>query len=217
MPTTSKSRTTTRRRAALVQRRLPTHRPPTHPGEMLREEFLPETVRPTFLVYRPAVVNAVVLAAEILALRASIDGSWRRRARHFIAGVCDERAATRLRFNLALARSGVALPAAHYCAALPAEAKRIRRITARSNGVNVHMKEVLDWTFYIRLAAGRDIGVNLTQRVIELGGSLRSFRRLCSRLRPWLPQAPKLVTPQIVIDALVRRLAPPARRSAFMY
>ena len=44
----------------------------------------PETVRPTFLVYRPAVVNAVVLAAEILELRANVDGSWRRRARHFI-------------------------------------------------------------------------------------------------------------------------------------
>ena len=46
MPTTSKSLTTTRKRrrkrpgAALVQRRLPTHRAPTHPGEMLLEEFL---------------------------------------------------------------------------------------------------------------------------------------------------------------------------------
>ena len=42
MPTTSKSRTTTRRGRALivVQRRLPTHRPPTHPGAMLLEEFL---------------------------------------------------------------------------------------------------------------------------------------------------------------------------------
>ena len=42
MPTTSKSRTTIRRprRKPLVQRRLPTHRPPTHPGEMLFEEFL---------------------------------------------------------------------------------------------------------------------------------------------------------------------------------
>ena len=42
MPTKSKSRTTTkeRRRAPLVQRRLPTHLPPTHPGEMLLEEFL---------------------------------------------------------------------------------------------------------------------------------------------------------------------------------
>lgn len=39
MPTKSKSRTTTKG-AALVQRRLPTHRPPTHPGEMLLEEFL---------------------------------------------------------------------------------------------------------------------------------------------------------------------------------
>ncbi len=39
----SKSRTTTKPTApatALIQRRLPTHRPPTHPGEMLREEFL---------------------------------------------------------------------------------------------------------------------------------------------------------------------------------
>ncbi|MBN4072000.1 HigA family addiction module antidote protein [bacterium AH-315-F18] len=49
MPTKSKSRTTTRgggkksRRGGqhpLVSRRLPTNRPPTHPGEMLLEEFL---------------------------------------------------------------------------------------------------------------------------------------------------------------------------------
>lgn len=41
MPTTSKSRTTTKPRlTTLVQRRLPAHRPPTHPGEMLLEEFL---------------------------------------------------------------------------------------------------------------------------------------------------------------------------------
>ncbi len=39
MPTPSKSRTTTKP-TPLVQRRLPTHRPPTHPGEMLLEEFL---------------------------------------------------------------------------------------------------------------------------------------------------------------------------------
>ena len=42
MLTMSKSRTTTRQRptAPLVRRRLPTHLPPTHPGEMLLEEFL---------------------------------------------------------------------------------------------------------------------------------------------------------------------------------
>ena len=42
MSTTSKSRTTTKANTVtpLVQRRLPTHRPPTHPGEMLLEEFL---------------------------------------------------------------------------------------------------------------------------------------------------------------------------------
>ena len=44
MPTTSGSRTTTRvgkgAPRGLVRRRLPTHRPPTHPGEMLLEEFL---------------------------------------------------------------------------------------------------------------------------------------------------------------------------------
>ena len=42
MPTKLKSQTTTKgaRGGALVQRRLPTHLPPTHPGEMLREEFL---------------------------------------------------------------------------------------------------------------------------------------------------------------------------------
>ena len=42
MRTTSKSRTTTKRGRApiLVQRRLPSDRPPTHPGAMLLEEFL---------------------------------------------------------------------------------------------------------------------------------------------------------------------------------
>ena len=42
MPTKSKSRTTTKTRAArpLVHRRLPTENPPVHPGEMLLEEFL---------------------------------------------------------------------------------------------------------------------------------------------------------------------------------
>jgi antitoxin HigA-1 len=44
MPTRSKSRTTIKRAKsiprALVQRRLPTERPPVGPGEMLLEEFL---------------------------------------------------------------------------------------------------------------------------------------------------------------------------------
>ena len=42
MSTTSRSRTTTKSNPVtpLVRRRLPTHRPPTHPGEMLLEEFL---------------------------------------------------------------------------------------------------------------------------------------------------------------------------------
>ncbi len=40
MPNKSKSRTTIRKRDGLVKRRLPSHRPPTHPGEMLLEEFL---------------------------------------------------------------------------------------------------------------------------------------------------------------------------------
>lgn len=39
MPKKSKSLTTTKG-APLVQRRLPTRQPPTHPGEMLLEEFL---------------------------------------------------------------------------------------------------------------------------------------------------------------------------------
>ena len=42
MPTKSRSRTITKRGVAkaLVTRRLPSERPPTHPGEMLLEEFL---------------------------------------------------------------------------------------------------------------------------------------------------------------------------------
>ncbi|MCX6619361.1 MAG: HigA family addiction module antitoxin [Acidobacteria bacterium] len=49
MPTRSKSRTTTNRKELtrpgvpsrdIVRRRLPQNRPPTHPGEMLIEEFL---------------------------------------------------------------------------------------------------------------------------------------------------------------------------------
>ena len=169
---------------------------------------------PIFLVVRPLAVNADVIATEVVTLRAKIDGSWRGRARHTVESVCDPLAPTRLRFDLALAVPGIALPAVRYCAALPAAAKRIRRIQSRSvkGGVNMHMKEVLDWVFYIRVAAGRNIGVSLTQRVLELGGSLRSFRRLCKRLRLWIAQPPCSVTPQMVIDALGRRLggrAPP--------
>ncbi|MEX2306988.1 MAG: HigA family addiction module antitoxin [Pirellulales bacterium] len=42
MPTKLKSQTTTsgKGRGKLVARRLPRHRPPTHPGEMLRDEFI---------------------------------------------------------------------------------------------------------------------------------------------------------------------------------
>ena len=42
MRTRSKLRTTTKlnRRATRLVRKLPTHQPPTHPGEMLLEEFL---------------------------------------------------------------------------------------------------------------------------------------------------------------------------------
>ena len=48
MPRKSKSRTTTRSRSKVkdgsyrytAERRLPRHRPPTHPGEMILEEFL---------------------------------------------------------------------------------------------------------------------------------------------------------------------------------
>jgi len=42
MPRKWRSRITTKRGAAkpLIERRLPAHRPPTHPGEMLLEEFL---------------------------------------------------------------------------------------------------------------------------------------------------------------------------------
>ena len=43
MPVESRSRTTTRERGGRSdgrRRRLPRRRPPTHPGEMLREEFL---------------------------------------------------------------------------------------------------------------------------------------------------------------------------------
>jgi antitoxin HigA-1 len=40
VPTTLKSPTTTSRSAEIRERHLPSHRPPTHPGEMLLEEFL---------------------------------------------------------------------------------------------------------------------------------------------------------------------------------
>lgn len=42
MPTELKSPTTTKRgrTRALVQHGMPTHLPPTHPGEMLREDFV---------------------------------------------------------------------------------------------------------------------------------------------------------------------------------
>lgn len=60
MRTTSRSRTITRKkrgpedRAAAVRRRLPSRRPPTHPGEMLLEEFL-----------RPLGITQTALAARL--------------------------------------------------------------------------------------------------------------------------------------------------------
>lgn len=65
MPTKLKSQTTTERRSApgratgkdqLVARRLPSARPPTHPGEMLLEEFLkPLEVSQSALAIQPNV------------------------------------------------------------------------------------------------------------------------------------------------------------------
>ena len=61
MPRVSKSRTTTRARretvrltGEIVARRLPAHRPPTHPGEMLLEEFV-----------RPLGISQSALAARL--------------------------------------------------------------------------------------------------------------------------------------------------------
>jgi len=61
MPRASKSRITTkghrepgRRTENIVSRRLPTHRPPTHPGEMLLEEFV-----------RPLGISQSALAARL--------------------------------------------------------------------------------------------------------------------------------------------------------
>lgn len=65
MPTKSKSRTTTETpsgktaapgRDRWVARRLPAHRPPTHPGEMLLEEFLkPLGISQSAFAIRPGV------------------------------------------------------------------------------------------------------------------------------------------------------------------
>lgn len=167
------------------------------------------TMTPTFLVYRPPVLSAALLATELEELRMDVDRAWRRRAFYHIDRTLHRSAPTRSRFVVALAHDGVPLPAANYCATLPASAKRIRPPRATYNtGVNLRMKEVLDWVFYLRVVAGYNIGVNLTQRVEELGGSLRSFRRICNRLRPWISHSVCRASPQMVIDALVRRLAP---------
>jgi addiction module HigA family antidote len=61
MPRASRSRITTkqhrelgRRAGTIISRRLPTHRPPTHPGEMLLEEFV-----------RPLGISQSALAARL--------------------------------------------------------------------------------------------------------------------------------------------------------
>ncbi len=45
MPAKSRSSTTTKPAERLTSRRLPTDRPPTHPGEMLRAEFIERLAR----------------------------------------------------------------------------------------------------------------------------------------------------------------------------
>ena len=165
---------------------------------------------PIFLVVRPRLATAVVLAAELIELRTEVDRAWRQSARKEVARLCAELAPSRLRFELVLGEDGIAPSATRFSAALPAFAKRQRRTSIRTDrAVNVQMKEVIDWTFYLRVASGRSIGVTLAQRVIELGGAVRTFRRVCRRLHHWIPHPPNLVTPLMVIDALLRRLTPP--------
>ena len=83
MPTKSKSQTTTRRARgrALVQRRLPTHLPPTHPGEMLREEFLvPMGITQSAFAVRLGVsfprLNEVIIGKRAVQAQ-SLDGRWK--------------------------------------------------------------------------------------------------------------------------------------------
>jgi len=145
-------------------------------------------------------------------LRQAADRSWRARAIRAIANVLplDHPASARL---VALLREGGPL---HACAlhSVPLSEPIMRR-SARaerlSSGVRwMRAKEAQDWAYCLRLAAGHPFGITMQQLAGELGLSLRTVKRIRVRMADVLPSV-RTWTPELVIEALLRRITPPAR------
>jgi hypothetical protein len=167
------------------------------------------TLAPVFFIFRAPHANASQMSAELAALRSGLDLAWRDRARIAVTKHLPPDAPTRLRIGLVLGENGRLKSAAHYCALLPTGVRRSARIDATGRiGSTLHMKEALDWATLLRVAACRGIGCTLEECVRELGGSLRTFRRVRHRLSRWIDVPPKALYPQMVIDALADRVAP---------
>lgn len=170
---------------------------------------------PSFQLERPPHCCDEYAAKEANALRRAIDSAWRARAKRALSAHASARDSERARAVIALDEDMMLRSAAHYLEHLPSWARRDapRPLDVRKARRLLSMKEAIDWVAYLRVTTGARIGVTLEQRVLELGLSLRTFRRICRRLRRWIPEAPGHVHPRMVIDALCRRLAPPPRGS----
>lgn len=113
-----------------------------------------------------------------------------------------------LRLMIVLAESGPLKSARTYCDALPPQARRYRRLEAQRTlpGLQMHMKEVTDWVLLVRVVSQLHDDRSLEQVLVTLGGCLRTFRRLRTRLRPWIEATPSTLRVADVVEALRRRL-----------
>lgn len=66
----------------------------------------------------------------------------------------------------------------------------------------MHMKEVMDWVYFVRLVAQLEGECSLDKAVATVGGCIRTYRRLRARLRPWIRDSAKTLTVADVLRAL---------------
>lgn len=137
-------------------------------------------------------------------LRAILDKEWRDRTKALVARLFVEHP-VRMRFEAALNEGHAFQNSIHYSRTLPSFAKR-RRLEERTDKSYLSMKEALDWVLYLRIAAGTGVGVSLEKRIFEVGSTIRTFRRISSRLKPYIHPEPRRVVPSIVLGALSLRL-----------
>ncbi len=165
---------------------------------------------PFLLAHLPLACDNRIHSSICALLRQAVDQSWRARAVDAIASALplDHPACARL--VAVLREDGRLHASSYYFSRLSPTISRRAAHASRVSSVVPYMRarEAQDWVLCVRLAAGHPFGVTIEQLAAELGVSLRTVKRIRIRLLSALPAA-RFWTPQVVIDALLRRLPPP--------